>query len=149
MGSRMPRVILGVAALTAAAVVAAGCGGGAGGGSSSSSTPGAGAPAPGGGLTVGKALASTSEEPLLVRGALIAPDGGEVRLCELVLESYPPQCGGASLVVRGVDLSQLDGLTHTNDPSLAQVTWSEGEISLLGTVRDGVLTVSQTSTASG
>ena len=80
--------------------------------------------------------------PLRVEGFLVAPEGREVRLCAVLLESYPPQCGGASLVVEGLDLATVQGLTKTNDPSLAQVRWSDKGIQLDGTVEDGVLTVS-------
>jgi hypothetical protein len=92
-------------------------------------------------LTVQEALESTAEGPLSVRGTIIAPEGAEIRLCSAILESYPPQCGEPSLVVEGLDLDTLEGLTSTEDPALAQVTWSEQEVTLVGTVDGGVLTV--------
>jgi hypothetical protein len=123
-------------ALTAVivAVLAAACGGGDS-GTGASSDP-AGKP-----LSVAEALKAAPGDVVRVHGGLIAPDGGQARLCSAILESYPPQCGGPSLVVHGLDLSSLTGLSHTSDPSLAQVTWSDREIVLTGTVRDGVLTV--------
>lgn len=42
------------------------------------------------------------EGPIHVSGLLI-DDGSGWRLCETVLESFPPQCGGASFAVEGVD----------------------------------------------
>lgn len=68
-----------------------------------------------------------------VEGYLIA--GAEVELCDMILESYPPQCGGATLVVEGAD---LDALTTSE---AAGVRWSDDPVTLSGTVDDGVLDV--------
>lgn len=111
------------------ALAAAGCGGG-----SPSETAGAPSssalPVPGGGLTVEEALASTLEEPLAVAGYLLEQDG-ELRLCTAILESYPPQCGQPSLLVRGqVDRSQIG---H--------------KVTLVGEVAGGVLSVGETTKA--
>lgn len=106
---------------------------------------GSAAPAPGEALSVEEALASTLAGPLLVQGFIVARDGEPVRLCDLLAESYPPQCGGASLVVEGLDLDTVEGLTRTAEPDLAQAAWSEATVSVLGEVADGVLTVSETS----
>ncbi len=76
-----------------------------------------------------------------VRGHVVAPEGGPVRLCEALAESYPPQCGGSSLTVEGLDLASVPGLTSTGDPALAQVRWSEGEVELTGVVTGGILRV--------
>lgn len=110
-----------IAAFTAAAALA-GCGSG----SEDEQTPSAAAPAPGGGLSVSEAIASDLEGPLLVRGYLIARDG-ELRLCEAILESQPPQCGEPSLRVEGTQLRA-----------------SEEQASLLGEVANGVITVGET-----
>jgi hypothetical protein len=127
-------------------LVAAACGGdNTAGGDPGGVPPSAGAPIPGGGLSIDEAIASTLPGPLTVKGFLVAPEGEPVRLCSLLAESYPPQCGGSSLVVEGLDLATVEGLTSTNDPELAQVTWSQSEVSLPGDVEDGVLTVSETS----
>lgn len=99
------------------------------------------AAATGPGITIEQALAANTTEPLLVRGSLVA-EGDAIRLCSAILESHPPQCGKPSLVVRGLDLKSLDGLTTADD-----VTWSDGEVKLLGSVADGTLTVSATAIA--
>lgn len=106
---------------------------------------GSAAPAPGEALSVEEALASTLAGPLLVQGYILARDGEPVRLCDVLAESYPPQCGGASLVVEGLDLDAVEGLTRTAEPDLAQAAWSEDPVSVLGEVADGVLTISETS----
>ena len=90
--------------------------------------PSAGAPAPGGGLSVQEAIDSELEGSLMVRGYLIERDG-ELRLCEAILESSPPQCGEPSLRVEG------------RAPAA-----SEERVSLLGEVEGGTITVSETST---
>ena len=140
-----------IIAAVALGLGASACGGGGSGESAppadSGSAPSQGAPIPGGGLTIQEAIDSTLEGPLAVKGYIVAPDGGEIRLCTALLESYPPQCGEPSLGVQGLDLETLESLTSTDDPTLAQVTWSDAEVSLLGSVEDGVLTVSATSLA--
>ena len=90
------------------------------------------------GISIGEALTSNLQGPLLVNGHLYAQDG-QVRLCELLAESFPPQCGGKTLVVEGLDLTAMDGLT-----SEGRVTWSDQLVQVLGTVEAEVLTVAAT-----
>ena len=97
--------------------------------------------AAGPGISIEEALASDLDEMLLVNGNLLA-EGGEVRLCSALAESFPPQCGGASLQVEGVKLEEVDGLVTEGD-----VSWTDRPIQLLGIVEDGVLTVSQNAAA--
>ena len=109
----------------------AGCGDGDGdedAAAPSTSSPSLGAPIPGGGLTVQEALDSDLDGPLLVKGYLIERDG-ELHLCSAILESYPPQCGKPSLRIDGSGLAP-----------------SEEQISLLGEVEAGTITVSETAT---
>lgn len=94
-------------------------------------SPAAGAPIPGGGLSVSEAKASALGGPLMVKGYLIER-GGEKRLCEAILESYPPQCGEPSLRIEG-DLSQLEGAMR------------DELVSVLGEVDGEVIRLSATS----
>ena len=110
----------------------AGCGGDGGG-----AEPPA-ADATGRGVTVREALAADVEGPLLVRGALHAREG-EIRLCEALAESYPPQCAGPSLRVEGLALSDVEGVQTAQG-----VSWTDGEVKLLGDVEGGALLVSDT-----
>ena len=130
--------------LLALLIAGAGCGGGEDGGADVETRGNAASavPAPGGGLTVREARASTLHEPLLVRGSLVAR-GDEVRLCSALAESYPPQCGEPSLVVRGLDLDGVPRLQRSDD---GRVRWAE-RASVLGHVEGGVLTASKTSIA--
>jgi hypothetical protein len=98
---------------------------------------GSAAPVPGGALSVAEALESELDEPLLVEGALVAV-GDEVRLCSALAESFPPQCGGPSLLVQGLELETVEGLTREG-----VVAWAESA-SVLGTVEDGILKITQT-----
>ncbi len=85
--------------------------------------PSAGAPIPGGGLSVQEAIESDLDGPLMVRGYVIERDG-ELRLCEAILESDPPQCGDPSLRI---------------EPNGVAVSPSEERASLLGEVDGGTI----------
>lgn len=126
------------------AALLAGCGGGADSGDDSGSTP---APAQvsglgaGPGISIDEALASDTDEQLLVNGNLLA-SGNDVRLCYALAESFPPSCSGPSLRVEGLKLEEVDGLVTEGE-----VSWTDRPIQLLGTVTDGTLKVSQNATA--
>ncbi len=91
-----------------------------------------------GGLTVSDALASDATGVIAVRGFLVADQSG-ARLCEVLAESYPPQCGGASLPVSGYE-EVLDVPTSTAQG----VTWTDQPISLLGEIINGTFVVDPT-----
>ena len=87
-----------------------------------------GAVASGPGITVTDALEQAGgDEPLLVNGSLFVDADGGALLCEAIAESFPPQCGGLRLEVRGLDpegqvLEEAEG-----------VRWAES-VQLLGRV---------------
>src|SRR5688572_17189364 len=81
--------------------------------------------------------AGDHEGPAVVTGSLLA-NGDDVRLCAALAESFPPQCGGGSISVVGLDLDTLDGLTTEGD-----VTWSDLPITVEGVLADGTLTVDE------
>ena len=83
--------------------------------------------------SVSEAKAETEEGSLHVVGLLI-DDGSGWRLCEAVLESYPPQCGGESLAVEGLD---PDGLPLEEDGG---VRW-QTDATVVGEVDGHTLTV--------
>lgn len=83
--------------------------------------------APSTSLSAAQVLAAgTIDGSFVVSGYLFVDADGNVRLCDMVLESYPPQCGGDSIAVAG-DLSDL-GLTSDQG-----VSWSDNPIELEGT----------------
>jgi hypothetical protein len=116
------RRVTGLAALLVAAALA-GCGGNAEPGASPSS--------------IAQSLDSAAGTELLVHGNLLV-EGGSVRLCSALAESFPPQCGGPSLRVEGLDLTAVNGLQ-----TAGEISWSDRPIRLRGIVRDGTLTVSE------
>jgi hypothetical protein len=114
--------------LLAAAAVLAGCGSdGSGAGDGSTSGP----------LSVEQALSSDPRDDAVVEGILFA-EGGTTRLCGAIAESYPPQCPGPAVEVKGLDLTTVPDLQTAQG-----VSWRDGLIRLTGALADGVLTVRQ------
>ncbi|MEP7082245.1 MAG: hypothetical protein ABI841_04625 [Chloroflexota bacterium] len=89
-----------------------------------------GAAADGPGISVTDALAFLGGQAVLVNGTLFVDEEGGVRLCEAIAESFPPQCGGARLVVEGLDPSGQQ-LEEANG-----VRWAES-VQLFGRVVAG------------
>jgi hypothetical protein len=137
------RRLISLAALVALTGAAAACGGGEGSRPTEPAATAAGTvpAAPGPPLTVDEALAA-SDGAVRVTGYLVAEDGAPVRLCSALAESYPPQCGVASLVVEGLDLSSVEGLTTPVEPGYAHTSWTDTQVELDGVLADGVLAVS-------
>ena len=125
----MKKILVLLAVATIASVIAAACGDDDGG---LDSGPISGV---GPGISIAEALASNLDGPLLVNGHLHVQND-QALLCELLAESFPPQCGGRSLTVEGLDLTTMAGLT-----SEGPVTWSDQPVQVLGTVEGEVLTV--------
>jgi hypothetical protein len=94
-------------------------------------------------LTIEEALASAPEGPVWVSGFLLAERDAPVQLCSALAESYPPQCGGASLVLDGLDLATVNGLTTPTEPDYAHTSWTDRQVSVHGTLSNGVLTVDE------
>ena len=128
----MKRILFLLAVVTIASVVTAACG----------EDDGDQFPGPisgiGPGISIGEAISSNLQGPLLVNGHLHVQND-QVRLCEVLAESLPPQCGGRTLVVKGLDLMTVDGLKKEGS-----VTWSDQLVQVLGTVDGEVLTVGGT-----
>lgn len=89
-----------------------------------------GAIATGPGISIPDAIEQAGGEPVLVNGSLFIDADGGVLLCDAIAESFPPQCGGTRLEVRGLDLAgQL--LEEANG-----VRWAES-VQLLGRIQAG------------
>lgn len=70
-----------------------------------------------------------------VTGYLLITDD-QARLCGVLLESYPPQCGAVTLRVLGaVPEPVLDGLDATGADNPQQVSW--GSVAIVGVVDAG------------
>ena len=91
-----------------------------------------------GGLTVADALASTGM--ITISGFLVA-DGEGARLCELLAESYPPQCGGAAIAITGYEEALSVPVVGAQG-----VTWTDEYASFVGEIVDGVFVVDDTAT---
>ena len=91
------------------------------------------------GISIDEAIASDLDGALLVNGNLLA-QGEEIRFCSALAESFPPQCGGSSLRVEGLNLDEVDGLLREGE-----VAWTDRPIQLLGDVEGDTLVVSTTS----
>lgn len=86
-------------------------------------------------MTVRQAAAEPSGSTVSVRGYLIAT-AGETYVAEMLAESYPPQPGGATLRLGGVDVSALDGIERAGD-----TMWTADQRTVSGRVAGGVLHV--------
>ncbi len=74
------------------------------------------------------AAAATDGQAVRVKGFLLAMDG-TTRLCSIVMESYPPQCGGGTVTLEGeVPDDVVAGLDRTKEPDLAQANWGWVEV---------------------
>lgn len=85
----------------------------------------------------GSALPPDAESPAefsVVAVGTVFDTGGDVRLCGMVLESFPPQCGGEGLSLDGWSWDGLDGAE-----SSGELTW--GAYAVSGSYDDGTLTV--------
>ena len=81
-----------------------------------------------GGLTVSDALQTDATGVIAVQGFVVAV-ADEVRLCEALAESFPPQCGGPSLLLDSLDTIDPDELKTEGD-----VTWTDLPQTVLGEI---------------
>ena len=79
------------------------------------------------------------EGRVAVTGTLFVLDGGTVVLSELIAESFPPQPGGATITVEGLDLDTLDLEEAPLGSELATTKWSAEPITLTGSMVSGTL----------
>ena len=88
-----------------------------------------------GGLDISEAIAYEGIEVVAVRGYFVSA-GTVARLCEVLLESFPPQCGGVSVVV-----SNPEALSDVVLSEQGGTQWSDEYIAVLGRIVDGELTI--------
>ncbi len=101
--------------------------------------PGDGRVAVGDPISVEEAIDAPADRPHLVRGYLFVYADGRMVVADAILESFPPQPGGATLEVAGFSVEGMTGMTDGPEGhELAQ--WSDAPVEILGTVADGVLT---------
>lgn len=100
-------------------------------------TPGAssGLVIPGGGLTVGEALATEASGVLAVSAFVFVDDAG-ARLCSHFSESLPPLCGGETIGLNGLDRIDTSLLEEAGG-----VQWTDEVVTLFGEIVDGVFVI--------
>ena len=69
-------------------------------------------------------------------GGFLVDVAGESRICEVLAESFPPQCGGASITITSLDQIDPDSLKTEGD-----VTWTDEFVTVFGEAVDGTLVV--------
>ena len=81
------------------------------------------------GLSLADALDHLATDDIVtVSGALFVDSDGTTWLCEAIAESFPPQCGGERIEVKGLDPGDVPNLQEEQD-----VRWSES-VTLVGSV---------------
>ena len=88
--------------------------------------------ASGPGISIDEAIGNAGAEPLLVNGALFIDPDGAVLLCNAIAESFPPQCGGTRLEIRGLDLASVPDLEEANGARWAERVQLLGRIATAG-----------------
>ncbi len=84
-----------------------------------------------------------TEGEVIVTGYLFVLDDGRVVLAELIAESFPPQPGGATITVEGLDLNALDLEEAPDGSELATTKWSSEPVTLTGSMAAGVLSAAE------
>jgi len=95
----------------------------------------------GDGLSVSEAISQQGSQPVAVHGFVVRTSEA-AHLCETLAESYPPQCGGASLTLTNPEATDDLPLIEDGD-----VQWSPDIVILIGTVTGNELTIDTTSSA--
>lgn len=89
----------------------------------------------GGGLTIPDAVAYEGNEVVAVSGFVVRTAGSDL-LCEVLADSFPPQCGGEKLTIANPEALNAFPLVEEGE-----VQWSENAIIVLGRIAEGVLTI--------
>lgn len=88
-----------------------------------------------GSVGVADAVAAGIQGPFLLSGFLVVTEA-DARVCAALLESFPPQCGGTSVVLEPARAPA--GAATTTEGA---VTWSEQPVLVEGELLDGVFVV--------
>ena len=86
---------------------------------------------------IGQALKAANGSEVTVGGFLIVDTDGNSRLCSVLLESFPPQCGGDRIDLPGFEVSSVPNTKSVqfSEGGIRTVIWSDGQISIMG-IRD-------------
>ena len=87
-----------------------------------------------GGNNVGQALSAELGVEVSVNGYLFVDKAGQVRLCEMLLESSPPQCGGDRILLSAFDADSTPNIQRVQEPSeINTAAWTNEIITITGT----------------
>ena len=84
-------------------------------------------------MEIGRALEAANGSNVTVSGHLIVDVDGDTRLCSLLLESFPPQCGGDRISLIGLEVSTVPDTKSLpfSAGGIRTVTWT-GLITVTG-----------------
>ena len=85
--------------------------------------------------TIQAVSAAGTAGPVAVAGFIVAV-GDDLKLCEALAESFPPQCGGSSIPITSLEQVDPDDLQSEGD-----VTWTDYAVTLFGEMVDGTLVI--------
>lgn len=85
-------------------------------------------------MRIDEALQNRPDGVVRVQGFLLQ-HGGDLQLCAELLESFPPQCGDPSLIVRGLDIETIPDLERGEGAA-----WTSRQVEVAGTLEGDVLT---------
>ena len=100
-----------------------------------SASPPAASADPGAAIDVDALLANAAAQDgqtVRVTGNFLA-DAGSAQLCAVLMESYPPRCGGGLRLTGAVPADTLAALDTTTEPDLKKMWW--GYVTVTGTFR--------------
>ena len=98
-------------------------------------------------LEIGQALEAAEGSEVTVSGHLIVDTDGNTRLCSVLMESYPPQCGGDRIDLLGFDATSVPNTETPQRPSeIGTARWTNSQITVTGIKRTGGLAEVQLST---
>ncbi len=87
-------------------------------------------------ISVSELLATTPGGQVVVTG-LLFDDGSGLRLCDVLAESFPPQCPGETVFISNPELIDADFTVE------AGVRWTDRPVVLFGELVDGEFTLSE------
>ena len=87
-------------------------------------------------MRVAAAVLLETKRRASVGGFVVGRAGGDIHMCDNLLESFPPQCESPSLELRGIDEAELQGIVRFGD-----VFWTERPVVMSGSIEAGILVV--------
>ena len=98
-------------------------------------------------MEIRQALEAVERSEVTVSGFLIADRDGNTRLCSVLAESLPPQCGGDRINLLGFDASSvLNSKTPQRPSDIGTTRWTDHQITVTGIKGTGGLTEVRLST---